>query len=187
MFSENIKEIMKMAELVEPKIEDWEFIEDQPENLLFASYRKSKKFGRVIAIDLQTEEVLEWAKIDKDNVAADTSPTEIVVDGIVCTPAKIPLDIVEDCDGQAYTPVKFKPFDMIIKNQREPLTPSQRFEIMSRDKFRCQLCGATAKHNARLEIDHKIPVKKGGTNDLDNLWTLCFNCNRSKAAREIDV
>ncbi len=78
-------------------------------------------------------------------------------------------------------------FPFIEEKQRKSLTPSERFDIMSRDKFRCQLCGATAKHNARLEVDHKIPVKKGGTNDPDNLWTLCFSCNRGKAAKELDV
>jgi hypothetical protein len=70
--------------------------------------------------------------------------------------------------------------DFIIKTQREAITPSQRMDILERDKFRCQLCGATAKHGSRLEIDHKIPINKGGSNDPSNLWTLCFTCNRGK-------
>jgi 5-methylcytosine-specific restriction protein A len=49
--------------------------------------------------------------------------------------------------------------------------------IIERDGSQCQLCGATE----RLEIDHRIPVARGGTNDLDNLWTLCYHCNRAKA------
>jgi len=64
--------------------------------------------------------------------------------------------------------------------KRELLKPTERMEILERDKFRCQLCGATAKNGSRLEIDHKIPISKGGTSELSNLWTLCFTCNRGK-------
>lgn len=51
---------------------------------------------------------------------------------------------------------------------------------MERDGFRCCICGRTAKET-KLEVDHKIPVSKGGTDSLDNLWTLCKDCNRGKS------
>ena len=73
-----------------------------------------------------------------------------------------------------------------IYNTEPQVTPKQRFDILKRDGFRCQLCGATAKHRARLEVDHKTPVSQGGTNDPSNLWTLCFNCNRGKRDSIID-
>lgn len=72
-----------------------------------------------------------------------------------------------------------------IETQNSSITPTLRFEILQRDGFRCQLCGATAKHRSRLEIDHKIPKKHGGTDSEENLWTLCFNCNRGKGAKSI--
>ncbi len=56
-----------------------------------------------------------------------------------------------------------------------------RFAIMQRDGFRCQLCGRTAQDGVKLEVDHKHPRAKGGTNDPSNLWTLCFDCNRGKS------
>lgn len=74
----------------------------------------------------------------------------------------------------------------LIKNQNSSaISPTMRFEILKRDGFRCQLCGATAKHRARLEIDHKVSKKDGGTDDKDNLWTLCFNCNRGKGGKSM--
>lgn len=61
------------------------------------------------------------------------------------------------------------------------LTPKQRFIVLKRDNYRCQLCGTTAQDGVRLEIDHKIPRAKGGGNELSNLWTLCWDCNRGKS------
>lgn len=59
---------------------------------------------------------------------------------------------------------------------------SLRFAIFKRDNYRCQICGRTAAdHGAVLEVDHKIPRAKGGTEDIANLWTLCFECNRGKS------
>ena len=34
--------------------------------------------------------------------------------------------------------------------------------------------------DVELEVDHKIPVSRGGTDDEKNLITKCFNCNRGK-------
>lgn len=55
---------------------------------------------------------------------------------------------------------------------------AKRFRILKRDGYRCQLCGRTAQDGVTLEIDHKHPRAKGGTDDEANLWTLCWDCNR---------
>ena len=38
-----------------------------------------------------------------------------------------------------------------------------------------------AEPNLLLEIDHIIPVSKGGLTEESNLQTLCWKCNRSKS------
>jgi len=68
------------------------------------------------------------------------------------------------------------------KKHREPVGLSKRYEVMRRDGFQCCLCGASGK-DSRLEIDHIIPVSNGGTSKRNNLRTLCFECNRGKAAK----
>lgn len=68
---------------------------------------------------------------------------------------------------------------------RSSLSLKLRFLVFRRDNYRCQICGATAGADARLEIDHKRPVAKGGGNEIGNLWTLCFECNRGKGTHEI--
>lgn len=60
-----------------------------------------------------------------------------------------------------------------------------RFEILKRDNFRCQYCGAAAP-NVQLQIEHILPVIAGGTNDPDNLCAACQRCNAGKAAIELD-
>ena len=62
-----------------------------------------------------------------------------------------------------------------------------RKEVFKRDNYTCQHCGAkkgdvkSDGQKVRLEVDHKMPVSKGGDDSLDNLQTLCFDCNRNKS------
>jgi hypothetical protein len=67
------------------------------------------------------------------------------------------------------------------KTPRESLSKSRRFDIMERDGFCCQLCGARREQGAVLHVDHKVPLAKGGSNEDENLWTLCQSCNLGKS------
>ncbi len=69
--------------------------------------------------------------------------------------------------------------------QRALMTSALREKIKQRDDYTCQNCGlSTAQEpNLLLEIDHIIPVSKGGMTAEDNLQTLCWRCNRKKGAR----
>ncbi|MFE9455970.1 HNH endonuclease [Streptomyces californicus] len=48
--------------------------------------------------------------------------------------------------------------------------------MLARDRFQCRACGGRTD----LEIDHIVPVSRGGSWDPDNLWTLCRPCHRAK-------
>jgi hypothetical protein len=61
-----------------------------------------------------------------------------------------------------------------------------RFEVFKRDGFVCQYCGVSPPE-AVLEVDHVEPVVEGGTDEMDNLVTACFACNRGKAAVSLSV
>jgi hypothetical protein len=66
------------------------------------------------------------------------------------------------------------------------LSLNLRFAILKRDHYRCQICGRTAQqHGVVLEIDHRIPRAKGGSDNPSNLWTLCFDCNRGKSDSDL--
>lgn len=68
--------------------------------------------------------------------------------------------------------------------KRKALTKKIRFEVFKRDKFTCQYCGQPAP-DVILEIDHIIPVAKGGDNEITNLITSCKACNAGKKHREL--
>lgn len=65
---------------------------------------------------------------------------------------------------------------------RSPIRPCDRFEILQRDCFMCRYCGA-APDESELQIDHIVPIAKGGTNSLLNLITACRLCNAGKGTR----
>ena len=69
------------------------------------------------------------------------------------------------------------------KEQRAMMTKKMREHIKQRDNFTCCICGNSThvEPNLLLEIDHIIPVSKGGSTVEDNLQTLCWKCNRAKS------
>lgn len=58
-----------------------------------------------------------------------------------------------------------------------------RFTVMRRDGFKCRLCGRSPATDpwVILHIDHILPWSKGGETIIDNLQTLCNDCNLGKS------
>lgn len=79
-------------------------------------------------------------------------------------------------------------FTAFAKEQRSLMTSKLRQQIKERDKYTCQYCGNSINQepNLLLEIDHIIPVSKGGLTEESNLQTLCWRCNRTKSNKLID-
>ena len=51
---------------------------------------------------------------------------------------------------------------------------SLRQEVLRRDGWRCQLCGAMSN----LEVHHKQFRGRSGNDSEDNLFTLCNHCHK---------
>lgn len=66
--------------------------------------------------------------------------------------------------------------------KRKPIKRELRLAVYERDNFTCHYCGLHANED-ELQIDHIIPVSRGGTNDFSNLVTSCSKCNKKKGAR----
>jgi CO dehydrogenase/acetyl-CoA synthase alpha subunit len=65
-------------------------------------------------------------------------------------------------------------------SKRKSLSKKIRFEVFKRDSFTCQYCGKSAP-DVILEVDHINPVSNGGKDEIMNLITSCFDCNRGKS------
>src|SRR3990167_711419 len=86
---------------------------------------------------------------------------------------------------------------------RRKISKIKRQRLYERDDYRCRYCGLQGSKTGfprvarlrtwsgtrsqrwsfywtQLEIDHIIPVSKGGTNDEANLTTSCWRCNLKK-------
>jgi hypothetical protein len=64
-------------------------------------------------------------------------------------------------------------------HHREPIPESVRHEVWRRDRGRCVDCGS----RERLELDHIVPVSKGGSNTARNIELRCAPCNARKSDR----
>jgi 5-methylcytosine-specific restriction endonuclease McrA len=56
------------------------------------------------------------------------------------------------------------------------IPPRARREVLARDKHRCQAPGCS--RTRFLEVHHIVPRKQGGSNQVENLMTLCGSCHR---------
>jgi diadenosine tetraphosphate (Ap4A) HIT family hydrolase/5-methylcytosine-specific restriction endonuclease McrA len=65
------------------------------------------------------------------------------------------------------------------KRGHRPVSGSVRYEVLSRAKFRCELCGISADEK-NLEVDHIFPKSLGGKDDITNYQALCYSCNAAK-------
>ena len=76
---------------------------------------------------------------------------------------------------KAQKDIKFAIYD-IKPNKRKPISKAVREAVFKRDNYCCVKCGSTKN----LEVDHKVSLANGGTNEMANLQTLCQDCNRRK-------
>ncbi|MVO95113.1 HNH endonuclease [Rhizobium leguminosarum] len=77
-----------------------------------------------------------------------------------------------DYDGIYPSPLTPKP-------RRPKISRAMALRVIGKSGYQCQKCG-TRDH---LEIDHIIPLARGGDHVEDNMQALCATCNRSKGAR----
>lgn len=83
-------------------------------------------------------------------------------------------------------------FNENAKAERITLSDIDKETILQRQDYLCNICGSRirdsrhitphtfAKDRVRQEFDHRIPIERGGSNDLDNYQALCHYCNKCK-------
>lgn len=76
-------------------------------------------------------------------------------------------------------------YSIFAKEQRTLMTCKLRQKIKERDNFTCCHCGnyIYKEPNLLLEVDHIVPIAKGGYMIEENLQTLCWVGNRHKGSK----
>jgi len=85
-----------------------------------------------------------------------------------------PLDLSAFADFVDFAGVEKATWRERLTNRRVP--DSMRAAVLVRDGGRCRKC----RRAINLEMDHVVPVSKGGKTEGSNLQTLCRRCNRAK-------
>jgi hypothetical protein len=80
-------------------------------------------------------------------------------------------------------------FKSSAAGQRALMTAKFREFIKSRDQHTCLQCAVSISMEPHLllEVDHVLPVSRGGMSTEENLQTLCWRCNRSKSNKIVRV
>lgn len=86
-------------------------------------------------------------------------------------------------DALIETPSQKIRFKKSAAGQRALMTANLRSFIKRRDNHTCRYCSVSlaAEPHLLLEVDHIAPVSRAGLSTPDNLQTLCWRCNRTKA------
>ena len=66
-------------------------------------------------------------------------------------------------------------------NPRFYLSATQKRALFESDGYRCQVCGRETEPGVRgLQADHRTPLNRGGSHDVENWQSLCNECNVAK-------
>ena len=83
-------------------------------------------------------------------------------------------------------------FNPNAKAVRVNIAPKDKEIVLKRQNYRCCICGSKlkescdiaphtfAKDRVRMEIDHRIPIDRGGLSEISNYQALCHYCNKCK-------
>jgi hypothetical protein len=88
-----------------------------------------------------------------------------------------PLDLGAFADFVDFAQVETPTWQDRCANRRVP--DNIRAAVLVRDGGRCRKC----RRSINLEMDHIVPISKGGKTEEANLQTLCRRCNRAKSKK----
>jgi hypothetical protein len=150
-----------------PQILEWVVLV-APACLGFGAAKKRSKGITVTVIKTLDEDARYW---DSDTGELEV-PSKRQSEPIRILPAEIDKKPVTDKD-------LFEKLEAREPGTREPIPEDVVSFVWRRDEQCCVKCG----NQERLELDHIIPLSKGGSNTARNIQLLCERCNREKGDR----
>lgn len=95
------------------------------------------------------------------------------------------ITYINDSERENDTDENNSAIDFSHKTSRD-INLRLRFKVFQRDNFKCCICGRlpATTQGLELQVDHIKPWSKGGETTLENLQTLCRDCNLGKSDLE---
>lgn len=116
------------------------------------------------------QEVAEFALVDHDTAANTIRSLES--NGSIWA---VRQEMIQDeiRDGEEIAKKKESSY------QKRVISKKLKAIILQKDNYACVIC----KRTEDLCVDHVIPEIEGGSDEIDNLQTLCRSCNSKKGTR----
>lgn len=101
---------------------------------------------------------------------------------IIINEALRPVNVYGDAKIQRLNKIKINLATSVEKVKRKRISTTIRQMVFNRDGGVCQICGKPVSIT-EFTVDHIIPAKRGGTNELSNYRCVCGRCNKWKSDR----
>lgn len=72
----------------------------------------------------------------------------------------------------------------VVERKRGSAGVKDRNSIRRRDYGLCQACKEKGRVSLGTEVDHKVPLWAGGSDEEGNKWLLCHPCHDAKTTTE---
>jgi 5-methylcytosine-specific restriction enzyme A len=124
---------------------------------------------------LRLSEYMVEGKVTEIKTGDKVYPKDLVT--IELTSGSKCLICIDEIDSNTIFPSDYEPIRFF---QRTSISEDLRQEVFKRDNYECQIKSEGCQGKA-TEVDHIVPVSKGGLNNLENLQASCSSCNRKKS------
>ena len=68
---------------------------------------------------------------------------------------------------------------------RRKITQEERMEVYNKYDGRCAYCGLEISYK-QMQVDHKIPLRLGGADEMENYMPACRTCNHYKRGNSLE-
>lgn len=167
----------------ERKFDDWKTeSEARVARSLLKGYRQHQYEAAIDTKPLKFRLVRKQTRYRQHNYVKTPYAVETVAESFACDSTWVRAKYSElEAIGFECTTKEYH-----MKNQRKLATRELRERVMRRDNYTCQVCGKYMPDEVGLQIDHIVPVSKGGKTVLSNLRVTCDKCNRRKGAKIVE-
>jgi len=73
------------------------------------------------------------------------------------------------------------PINSRYTNTKRSVSETKKKYVASQQSWKCNMCNQQLTHT--FQVDHKIDLQFGGTNEVSNLAALCNNCHANKTSK----